>query len=188
MSCVFIKVKARSDIWQVCKENSKSDLFSSNWQVKAVFDASIVRRFSTNIIWRVMNSFDKNTHTQKGGVWWFEGPSWPINLHSGKSVAEDVSSSNAEPLSLFGRSCGRQRPFDEAKIQDSCLIIRPKTTLLQPACRLCMADRGPVYSNDCLSVCRGNFRMQSTWQWWRLTRGSEHSGEQEIQETFMFSC
>lgn len=158
MSCVFIKVKARSDIWQVCKENHKSDLFSSNWQVKAVFDASIVRRLKVRHKHYLASHelFDKNTHTKK--VCWYEGSSWPIYLHSGNSVAEDVSShpnDNAEPLRLFGRSYGRQRPFDEAKIQDSCLIIRPKKkkkTLLQPACRLCMADRGPVYSNDCLSA------------------------------------
>lgn len=68
MSCVFIKVKARSDIWQVCKGNHKSDLlFSSNWQVKAVFDASIVRRLKVRHKHYLASHelYDKNTHTHK---------------------------------------------------------------------------------------------------------------------------
>lgn len=71
MSCVFIKVKARSDIWQVGKENHKSDLFSSNWQAKAVFDASIVRRLKVRHKHYLASHelfAKKNTHKKRRGL------------------------------------------------------------------------------------------------------------------------
>lgn len=187
MSCVFIKVKAHSDIWQVCKENSKSDLFSSNWQVKAVFDASIVRRFSTNIIWRVMNSLIK-THTHKKA----ESDDLKAPLD------QSISTLASQWLRMFPAATQNRSVFLAAVVDVSARLTRLRFKIVvwlsdqkQPSSSQ-HADFAWRIGGPCIQttvcLCRGNFRMQITWQWWRLTRGSEHSGEQEIQETFMFSC
>lgn len=142
----------------LASKNSVMRLLSGDW------------RLSTNIMWWVTNSFIKKGRSLM--IWRLlltnSSPLWQV---IGRRCFQSSIDDSAEPPRLFGCSYERQRQFDEAftllllSFEIAVFIIRQEKTkqitLLQPGCRLCMANQGRVYSNECL--CWGNVGMQIRW-------------------------